>query len=285
MPVMHILRGIPGSGKSTLRTELKLPYVNRDEIREVHPEWAEKEVIKHENSRIQQFMVDGIDFVVDNTHVHEKRVNALQQTAKQNGYATQIHELRTSLTECIMRDQARLSRGERGTGRHVILKMACDIGWYTDDPHWSLYPTRAVIFDIDGTLANLAHRRHLVAEKPKKWNEFYALQHLDTVYPEIKELFHVMQGSGYTVLCCSGRPEDYRATTEQWLEKQGLYPSWLLMRPFNDKRDDFIVKEELYVNYIFPRFDVRFVVDDRSSVVQMWRRLGLKCLQCEEGNF
>ena len=30
------------------------------------------------------------------------------------------------------------------------------------------------IFDLDGTLADISHRRHLVESAPKRWREFYA---------------------------------------------------------------------------------------------------------------
>lgn len=33
------------------------------------------------------------------------------------------------------------------------------------------------------------------------------------------------------------------------------------------------------------KYDVLFAIDDRSSVVDMWRDLGLVCLQCAEGAF
>jgi hypothetical protein len=31
--------------------------------------------------------------------------------------------------------------------------------------------------------------------------------------------------------------------------------------------------------------DILFAVDDRQQVVDMWRRNGITCLQCDEGQF
>ncbi len=45
------------------------------------------------------------------------------------------------------------------------------------------------------------------------------------------------------------------------------------------------MKREIYAKYIAPHYDVTFVVDDRKSVVDMWRSCGLVTLQCAEGNF
>jgi hypothetical protein len=56
------------------------------------------------------------------------------------------------------------------------------------------------------------------------------------------------------------------------------------VRP-GDMRNDSIVKEEIYEEHIKPRFNVRFVLDDRDRVVKMWRENGLKVLQVAEGDF
>lgn len=37
--------------------------------------------------------------------------------------------------------------------------------------------------------------------------------------------------------------------------------------------------------HIRDRYDVRVVLDDRDSVVKMWRSLGLTCLQVALGEF
>lgn len=83
----------------------------------------------------------------------------------------------------------------------------------------------------------------------------------------------------------SGRPEPYRNRTKIWLESFDIKHKALFMRSDGDFRDDTIVKEELYRKFVLPDYDVAFVVDDRKKVVDMWRRLGLVCLQCAEGNF
>ncbi len=75
------------------------------------------------------------------------------------------------------------------------------------------------------------------------------------------------------------------AITTHWLELHGIPFNELLMRADNDYRSDEIIKEELYFNSINPRFDVVGVLDDRDRVVQMWRRIGLACLQVAPGDF
>ena len=66
----------------------------------------------------------------------------------------------------------------------------------------------------------------------------------------------------------------------RWALKCPLY-----MRPTGDYRTDTEWKRECYESYIKPVYDVRLVLDDRASVVAMWRELGLECWQVAEGDF
>jgi hypothetical protein len=69
-----------------------------------------------------------------------------------------------------------------------------------------------------------------------------------------------------------------------WLDNYITYDH-LFMRPEKDMRPDNIVKAELFDQYVRDNFDVRFVLDDRDQVVDMWRAMGIKTLQVEPGAF
>ena len=56
------------------------------------------------------------------------------------------------------------------------------------------------------------------------------------------------------------------------------------MRGAEDHRPDHVVKREILNNGI-DKTKVWFVLDDRKSVVDMWRKSGLRCLQVQEGDF
>lgn len=145
--------------------------------------------------------------------------------------------------------------------------------------------TTAIIVDIDGTLANCEHRRHLV--EAKKWPAFYDAMFDDTVNEWCKKLMEAMweETCVDAVLLVSGRPDSHRSLTEQWLELHTIQHEALFMRRATDYRKDAIVKREIYEKEIKPKWDVLFVVDDRTQVVEMWRELGLVCLQCAKGDF
>ncbi len=57
------------------------------------------------------------------------------------------------------------------------------------------------------------------------------------------------------------------------------------MRPSKDYRPDTEIKEEIYNNEIKDKYNVLFCVDDRACVVKQWRKMGIVCLQCDEGDF
>jgi hypothetical protein len=57
------------------------------------------------------------------------------------------------------------------------------------------------------------------------------------------------------------------------------------MRPYLDRRDDDIIKFELYEQMLADGYEPVLVFEDRDRVVKMWRSMGIKCLQVEPGDF
>lgn len=66
----------------------------------------------------------------------------------------------------------------------------------------------------------------------------------------------------------------------------GTSSAILLMRTTDDKRKDTVVKQEIWDRNISGKYNVLCAIDDRSSVVKMWRyEIGLPVFQVAEGNF
>lgn len=143
---------------------------------------------------------------------------------------------------------------------------------------------KLVIFDIDGTLANLTHRLHHIKNGSRRWDEFFAEVKNDLPIHQIIELVRMVSGAGHHILLVSGRSEATREATVQWLAEHGVEYHEMYMRPDGDYRKDYIVKKEIlaHIKKEFDDPEILFVVDDRSSVVKMWREEGLICLQCAE---
>ncbi len=140
-----------------------------------------------------------------------------------------------------------------------------------------------VIFDIDGTLADISERIHHIKRKPKNWNAFNAGMAQDKAIHSMVRLCNVLYASGLNIILCSGRNEQNRPETVEWLRRQGVNYHELLLRRDQDYRPDSVVKRELIQNLDKNR--ILFVVEDRSRVVEMWRSEGLVCLQCAPGEF
>lgn len=140
--------------------------------------------------------------------------------------------------------------------------------------------TKVVIFDIDGTLADVSHRRHHVIGG-RNWEAFFAEMVDDPCIESVQWLAHKI-ASDVPIILCSGRPEKYRGVTEEWLKHFNIEYKILYMRPDDDMRQDYIVKSQMLDAILEDGFEPILVVDDRPSVVSMWRERGLTCLQCAD---
>jgi hypothetical protein len=140
-----------------------------------------------------------------------------------------------------------------------------------------------VIFDIDGTLADVSERLHHIKKKPKDWDAFFRGIPQDKAIHSMVRLCNILYASGIKILLCTGRREKDRAETVKWLAQQGVNYHELRLRPDGDRRTDVIVKREMLAG--LDRSMILFVVEDRSGVVEMWRSEGLVCLQCAPGEF
>ena len=134
-----------------------------------------------------------------------------------------------------------------------------------------------ILFDIDGTLADVTHRVNYVRTKPTNWKAFNAAAKLDPVIPIVLEIYHMFLKAGKTLLLGTGRIEDLRVDTEDWLERNGVrgYIK-MYMRPENDFRPDTIIKREMLdlIENDFGKWPDA-VFDDRPGVVQMWKDVGI----------
>lgn len=150
------------------------------------------------------------------------------------------------------------------------------------------YNPPCVIFDIDGTLANVSHRTQYVQINPKNWKAFNAAMVHDVPNKDIVWLVRTFYAVGSKILISSGRGAEDRDKTVHWLDNvaniAGLYEK-LYMRPLDDDRRDDIVKSEILDQMLLDGYNPTIAVDDRDQVVNMFRSRGLRVLQVAPGNF
>lgn len=305
MAKLTIMQGLPASGKSTKVQELmkadgNAVRINKDLLRKMlhFNKWSGKnEGLTREAARIlaREFLLQGKNVIIDDTNLNEGTMQSWLDLAKMTlGTKVQTVKMDTPIEECIKRDAGRLD----SVGRSVIVNMALLNG---------IYPKPAkgfVICDLDGTLCDISHRLHYV--KPgklveissmkdgsmepgfkKDWRGFFAGIPDDKVRTEVLDMLLKYEGMGHEIILVSARPDDHREATEVWLKKAFKgYPlaKTLIMRRAGDSRDDTIVKQEIYDNY-FKKHDypILCVIDDRPSVIRMWRSNGLKVIDVGAG--
>lgn len=149
--------------------------------------------------------------------------------------------------------------------------------------------TKAIIVDIDGTLAILNHRLHHVKnpEGKKNFDKFFAEAHKDTPKQNVIDIVSSLSND-HVVIFLTGRPEKLREVTLKWLQTyvpinlERSIDYNLTMRPDGDYTPDDELKQSMYEELVKPKFDVVGIFDDRQRVVNMWRRIGLTCFQVDQ---
>ncbi|WP_345107163.1 phosphatase domain-containing protein [Streptomyces drozdowiczii] len=119
------------------------------------------------------------------------------------------------------------------------------------------------VFDLDGTLADTAHRRHFL-EGRRDWAGFFAAAADD---PPLDEGVRLVLSSAEEceIVYLTGRPERCRKDTVAWLSRQGLPEGPLHMRRNDDRRPARRTKLEILERLGRDR-TVRMLVDDDELV-------------------
>lgn len=291
-------KGLPASGKSTWAKQYmrdrnflgeKWKRINKDDLRAMLDEsrWSrqnESFVLDTRDYLITTALLHGFNVIVDDTNFAPKHETKIKETISlMNGTHPKIslnHKFEiefqikdfsdVSPEECIKRDLAR----PNSVGSKVIMQM---YNQYIKpkaepikkDPQLPL----CIVCDLDGTLC-------LFDGDPYE-RDFTQ----DRVNEPVADIVRRFAESGTKVFYVSGRKDKFRGQTETWLKKYMLDYASPLMRKTDDERKDAIVKKEIYEESIKGKYNVQFVLDDRNQMVDMWRDLGITCLQVEEGDF
>lgn len=286
-PKLLALRGLPASGKTTYAKELVNKgwvRVNKDDLRAMlnnskFSKDNESYILSLRDEIIISSLVQGKNVVVDDTNLDPKHLIAFESIAGEFLADFEIRFFDVDVQECIKRNKLR----EKPVPEKVIYTM--NERYLTPPPAVITYDDskeECIIVDIDGTLAHIADGR-------SPYDASRAMN--DSLDDAVSLLTAMMYNHGYKVIILTGRHEEHREVTEQWLEANNVQYDELYTRMEYDvdekgkRLDDAVVKERLFRTHVEPRFNVKFVLDDRNRVVNMWRRIGLKCLQVAEGNF
>ena len=153
---------------------------------------------------------------------------------------------------------------------------------------------KIVVFDLDGTLANIEERRAKAdiakGRKRMNWKVFFDPLNvaLDKPNTPVIESFKALKSAGYTMVIFSGRDSISEDITKLWLKNNGVDYDFMRMREQGSHTPDDTLKRdwmnELNVDGL-TKDDVMCIYDDRNKVVDMWRKEGFVCFQVAPGDF
>lgn len=297
--------GAPGSGKSTWAHEQaaksrkgnRTIVLNRDDIRAML--FGGKYKYSRENealvtqSLMHTLKLALVDKVTDRIIIADTNLNESTRKSiynflikEQEHYDGKItYEEKPFDVPWVELEKRNDVRGAKAVPKPVLrdmfLKMEKYLGRHKEYVP-DLTKPKAVIFDIDGTLANNDHRNAF---------EYWKLDK-DKPIDFVVNLSKMYSAKGYEIICVSGRnagtkddPRKYNEMTRNWLDKHNIPWDCLYMRAHDDSRKDDIVKQEIFLDKIAENYNVECAFDDRDRVVEMWRRIGVNCCQVNFGEF
>jgi len=268
-----VMRGLPASGKSTKAKEImesggNYIRLNRDLLREMFHfnKWTPRN--EEITIDIMNIIAKNIlsrkraNLIIDDTNLSEGHLERWKMIAKEFNAKVEVIKMDVLLEECIERDKKR----EKPIGFDVITNMArqhSSQGYYD-------FIKKDIIADIDGTIADTSERQHYMEEAPKNWKRFFSEISNDKPREEVIALLS-MYAQDHNICFVSGRPDNYKKETMEWLDKNIPFSyHTLIMRKAGDRRKDSIIKKEI-LNKYFKKDSVDFVIDDRPQViVECW---------------
>jgi len=306
-----LLVGLPASGKSTyafdlMKRERRWKRVSRDDIRlmldgvEFDPK-NESFVTKIEDASVEAVLRAGYDVIIDATHLNVQSRNKWLQFAAHFGDVKIISKnFDISLEDALRRNDLRNQAGAQNVSPDVIERMydryvkknglPKELDEYFPSPAFVQAEVDeslpyCVVCDLDGTLADNSWRNVYEATDCER----------DPVIRYVKDvLFAVHEKFGDSIIFVTGREEQFREGTEEFLTNAGfmwtssdrsMRANELHMRSNTDKRKDYVVKKEIITEFR-KRFNIRFCLEDRPRNCRMMRyELGLPVLQVADVEF
>ena len=143
----------------------------------------------------------------------------------------------------------------------------------------------AIIVDLDGTLLDGCHRHHYVTEDIKDFDTFRREAVNDRINKKIRTLVNfIYRFTPIKVILFTGRDTKVRYNTIKCLKRHGVLYDHLFMRRDGDNSPDSYFKSNYFLKYIQPNFTVLLAIDDRPSVVEIFKRLGVPCIKVKNPN-
>jgi FMN phosphatase YigB (HAD superfamily) len=138
---------------------------------------------------------------------------------------------------------------------------------------------KAVIFDMDGTLANVQSIRHFLHADTngfgfKNFDKFHEESVNVPANSEVVNQAQVCHMLGVAVIIVTARKQRWARHTAMWLAINNVPSDAMFMRGDSDHRKDFDVKSDI-LDAIQHTWDVIHAVDDNPAVIALWNERGI----------
>ena len=290
MSKLIMMRGLPGSGKSTKAKEIvesggNFVRINRDLLREMlhlnkFNYRNEGLTIDAEKALAREYLVKDINVVIDDCNLSDNNRTMWKAVADKFGAKFEVIDLtNVHPYECIANDLDRKIHGGRNVGNNVIMNMALQYELYKPKKGF-------VLCDLDGTLCDITHRLEFIKGEGKKdWKSFFEGIPNDKLRLDVFKMLCRYKEEGYDIVFISARPQDYEKETVEWIDKHvgSLEYETVIMRRSGDRRPDTEVKQEILNKYFKDKSLIYKVIDDRPSVIRMWKENGLDVIDVGDG--
>lgn len=142
------------------------------------------------------------------------------------------------------------------------------------------------VFDLDGTIALIEHRLCHIKGPVKDWKSFFAACIYDTPNEPVVAVLQALHQRNAEIWVVSGRSDEVRDNTVNWLFRYFIPVDYLFMRTAGDHQPDTDLKASWLATLAEKdRKRIAAVFDDRKRLVDMWRAAGLVCFQVAAGEF
>lgn len=142
--------------------------------------------------------------------------------------------------------------------------------------------TKYTILDLDNCIAADAWRVKYVAWQHTHPAKRYAVYHSLCGFDKLCNR-NIIDPTGHNIIL-TGRPASLRAVTEEWLERNGVGWTHLVMRNDSDHRPSVVLKRQMVAwlpeHYDIPLSRVVAAYDDREDIVAMYAEHGLNARLC-----
>jgi len=139
---------------------------------------------------------------------------------------------------------------------------------------------KAVISDLDGTISDRRHRLHYLEGK-KDWESFFESLIDDPPIVRTIEQIEKLIDEGAELVLVTGRPEQYRKSSEEWIKSNTPFDKYqLYMRKDKDFRKDIVIKKEM-LDQIRENYELEIIFEDQENIAKMWEDNDLQCILVE----